>query len=110
MTFQNEFERDTWLKLVMAGSLYECADQTIEELRKRTERAETFRAFLPLCGGQKIWAIKALREVTGLGLIQSKEMVEGAPCVLARGLTEAKANAYRVCFKAHSVELVIEPE
>lgn len=35
MTFQNDFERDTWLKLVMAGSLYECADQTIEELRKR---------------------------------------------------------------------------
>jgi len=42
-------------------------------------------------GGQKIQVIKVLREATGLGLKEAKDMVDGAPKVVKEGLKKEEA-------------------
>jgi large subunit ribosomal protein L7/L12 len=42
-------------------------------------------------GERKIQAIKVVRELTGLGLKEAKDVVESAPCVVLAGVDEAFA-------------------
>ncbi len=42
-------------------------------------------------GGQKIQVIKVLREATGLGLKEAKDMVDGAPKVVKEGMKKEEA-------------------
>lgn len=42
-------------------------------------------------GDNKIAVIKAVREITGLGLKEAKELVEGAPCPVQEGVAKDKA-------------------
>jgi len=42
-------------------------------------------------GDNKINVIKAVRAITGLGLKEAKEKVEGVPCALVEGVDKAKA-------------------
>ena len=42
-------------------------------------------------GGQKIAVIKAVREITGLGLGESKAKVDAAPCVIKEGVPKEEA-------------------
>ncbi len=42
-------------------------------------------------GGNKIAVIKAVRGITGLGLKEAKEMVEGAPATVKEGVDKAEA-------------------
>lgn len=46
---------------------------------------------LASAGGQKIAVIKAVREVTGLGLKEAKDLVDGAPKPLKEGVEAAEA-------------------
>lgn len=43
-------------------------------------------------GGNKIAVIKEVRAITGLGLKEAKELVEGAPKAVKEGVPEAEAN------------------
>ena len=43
-------------------------------------------------GGNKIAVIKEVRAITGLGLKEAKELVEGAPKAVKEGAPEAEAN------------------
>ncbi|MEM6786745.1 MAG: 50S ribosomal protein L7/L12 [Myxococcota bacterium] len=51
------------------------ADAGGEAAEEKTE----FDVILAAAGGKKIQVIKAVREITGLGLKEAKELVEGAP-------------------------------
>ena len=42
-------------------------------------------------GANKVSVIKAIRGITGLGLKEAKEMVEGAPCTVKEGVEKAEA-------------------
>ncbi len=57
-----------------------------EEQTEFTVSLESFDA------AQKIPVIKAVREVTGLGLVEAKALVEGAPKVLKEGVSKADAD------------------
>lgn len=46
---------------------------------------------LASAGGQKIAVIKAVREITGLGLKEAKELVDGAPKPVKEGVDKAEA-------------------
>jgi large subunit ribosomal protein L7/L12 len=46
-------------------------------------------------GSQKIQVIKVLREATGLGLKEAKDMVDGAPKVVKEGLSKDDAEALK---------------
>ena len=50
-------------------------------------------AALEAAGSNKIACIKAVRELTGLGLKEAKDLVEGAPKAVKEGLPKADAEA-----------------
>lgn len=55
------------------------------------EEKTVFTVVLKAAGDQKINAIKAVREITGLGLKESKDLVEGAPKNIKEGLKKEEA-------------------
>ncbi|MCU7914315.1 MAG: 50S ribosomal protein L7/L12 [Candidatus Thiodiazotropha sp. (ex Gloverina cf. vestifex)] len=55
------------------------------------EEKTEFDAVLAEIGGNKIAVIKAVRAITGLGLKEAKEAVEGAPTVLKEGVSKDEA-------------------
>ena len=57
------------------------------------EEKDEFDVELTDVGAEKIKVIKAVREVTGLGLKEAKEAVESAPKVLKEGVSKEEAEA-----------------
>jgi len=55
------------------------------------EEKSDFNIELTAAGGNKIGVIKVVREVTGLGLKEAKDMVDGAPKVIKEGVAKAEA-------------------
>ena len=52
------------------------------------EEQSEFNVELTSFGANKVAVIKAVREITGLGLKEAKDMVEGAPSVLKEGVSK----------------------
>lgn len=52
---------------------------------------DEFTVVLASGGGQKIQVIKVVRELTGLGLKEAKELVDGAPKPVKEGVTKDQA-------------------
>ena len=59
------------------------------------EEKDSFDIMLKSGGGQKISVIKAVKEITGLGLKDSKDMVEGAPKVIKEGVKKEEAEDFK---------------
>ena len=55
------------------------------------EEKDSYNVLLKAAGNQKIAVIKVVREVTGLGLKESKDMVDNAPKTIKEGLKKADA-------------------
>jgi len=55
------------------------------------EEKTEFNVELKEAGGNKIAVIKVVREITGLGLKEAKDLVEGAPKSLKEGVSKAEA-------------------
>ena len=56
------------------------------------EEQSTFDVMLTEAGGQKIQVIKVVRAITGLGLKEAKDLVDGAPKQLKDGVGKDEAN------------------
>ena len=71
------------------------------------EAKTEFSVHLTASGDQKINVIKEVRTITGLGLKEAKDLVEGAPKMLKEGIPEAEANEIKGKLEAAgaSVEL-----
>ncbi len=54
-----------------------------------------FTVTLTESGAQKINVIKAVREITGLGLKEAKDLVDGAPKSIKEGISKADADAIK---------------
>ena len=59
------------------------------------EEKSEFDVELTEVGAEKIKVIKAVREITGLGLKEAKEAVDGAPKVLKEGVAKEEAEAMK---------------
>jgi large subunit ribosomal protein L7/L12 len=57
------------------------------------EEKTEFNVVLLEAGSNKVGAIKAVREITGLGLKEAKDLVEAAPKAVKEGLPKADAEA-----------------
>ena len=55
------------------------------------EEKDAFDVVLTAAGDQKVQAIKAVRAITGLGLKEAKDLVDGAPNTLKEGVSKADA-------------------
>jgi large subunit ribosomal protein L7/L12 len=59
------------------------------------EEQTEFSVVLKEAGAKKIQVIKVVREITGLGLKEAKDMVDGAPQVVKAGATKDEAAAIK---------------
>ena len=57
------------------------------------EEKTEFDVVLSAAGDQKVQVIKAVRSITGLGLKEAKDMVDGAPSTLKEGVKKEEAEA-----------------
>lgn len=55
------------------------------------EEKTEFTVVLKASGDKKVNVIKAVREITGLGLKEAKDMVDGAPSTVKEGISKADA-------------------
>lgn len=64
------------------------------------EEKTEFDVILTAAGDQKIKVIKEVRAITGLGLKEAKELVEGAPQPVKEGVTKDEAAAMKAQIEA----------
>ena len=64
------------------------------------EEKSSFDVVLASAGGQKIAVIKAVREITGLGLKEAKDLVDGAPKAIKEGVAKDEAEKIKADLEA----------
>ena len=72
------------------------------------EEQTEFTVVLAEAGGQKIAVIKEVRAITGLGLKDSKDLVEGAPKPVKEGITKAEAEEIKVKLEGAGAKVEIK--
>ena len=55
----------------------------------------TFDVFLKAAGAQKLGVVKIVKDLTGLGLKEAKDLVDGAPKVIKEGIAKEEAEAIK---------------
>ena len=69
------------------------------------EEKDVFDVELVSAGSSKVKVIKVVREVTGLGLKEAKELVDGAPKVIKEGISKAEAEELKAKLEAEGAEV-----
>ncbi len=72
------------------------------------EEKTEFDVVLKAAGANKIAVIKAVREATGLGLVDAKAMVDGAPKAVKEGVSKEVADELAEKLKAAGAEVEIK--
>ena len=72
------------------------------------EEQTEFTVVLESAGAEKIKVIKAVREITGLGLKEAKEAVDGAPTNLKEGIEKAEAEAIKTQLEEVGATVVLK--
>ena len=87
--------------VAVAGAAVAAAAPAAEE---KTEFDVILKAF----GDKKLDVIKAIRSITGLGLKEAKDMVEGAPKTVKEGVSKDEADKIAEELKAAGAEVEIK--
>ena len=72
------------------------------------EEKSEFDVELTDVGPNKVKVIKVVREVTGLGLKEAKEVVDGAPKVLKEGAEKAEADDIKAKLEAEGAKVTLK--
>ena len=72
------------------------------------EEKDAFDVVLSAAGDQKINVIKEVRAITGLGLKEAKDMVEGAPKTLKEGAKKEEAEAMKTQLEAAGAKVELK--
>ena len=73
-----------------------------------TEEKDSFDIVLAASGDQKINVIKEVRAITGLGLKEAKDMVEGAPKTLKEGVKKQEAEEMKTKLEAAGAKVELK--
>jgi len=90
--------------VAIAGGAAPAAAESAPAAEEKTE----FTVVLKGGGGNKIQVIKVVREVTGLGLKDAKDMVDGAPKDVKAGVPKAEAEDIAKKLKEAGAEVEIK--
>ena len=72
------------------------------------EEKTEFDVVLKSFGAKKLDVIKAVREITGLGLKEAKEMVEGAPKTVKEGVSKDEAESLKKTLEDAGAEVEVK--
>ena len=86
-----------------AGVVVAAAGPTVVE-EEKTE----FNVELTDAGPNKVKVIKVVREVTGLGLKEAKDLVDGAPKVVKEGVSKAEADDLKAKLEAEGAKVTLK--
>ena len=67
-----------------------------------------FDVVLTAAGGSKLAVVKLVKEMTGLGLKEAKEKVDGAPAALKEGISKDEAEALKAQLEEAGAEVEIK--
>lgn len=93
---------------VTAAPPVQAVPQTPFQPQQPVEEQTEFTFVLVSAGEKKIEVIKAVREATGLGLKEAKELVEGAPKTVKEGVSKADAAELRAKFEAAGAKVEVK--
>ena len=81
---------------VCCGTRSCCSTQQVEHQLKQLQEEKTeFEIHLAAAGDKKINVIKEVRTITGLGLKEAKDLVEGTPSKLKDGVNKEDAEKFK---------------
>ena len=72
------------------------------------EEKDEFDVELVSAGASKVKVIKVVREITGLGLKEAKELVDGAPKVVKEGVSKAEAEEIKTKLEAEGAKVTLK--
>ena len=72
------------------------------------EEKSEFDVILTAAGGSKLQVVKAVKELTGLGLKEAKELVDGAPSPLKEGVSKDEAEALQKSLEEAGAEVELK--
>jgi large subunit ribosomal protein L7/L12 len=72
------------------------------------EEKTSFDVILKAAGGQKLAVVKLVKELTGLGLKEAKELVDGAPKAVKEGVAKDEADALKKSLEEAGAEVEIK--
>ena len=72
------------------------------------EEKTTFDVILKAAGGAKLAVVKLVKDLTGLGLKESKELVDGAPKAVKEGVTKDEAEGLKKQLEEAGAEVEIK--
>ena len=72
------------------------------------EEKDEFDVELTVVGPNKVKVIKVVREATGLGLKEAKEVVDGAPKVVKEGASKAEAEELKTKLEAEGAKVTLK--
>ena len=87
-----------------AGVVVAAAGAGAAEAEEKTE----FEVELTEVGPNKVKVIKVVREATGLGLKEAKEVVDGAPKVVKEGVSKAEAEEMKTKLEAEGAKVTLK--
>ena len=70
----------------------------LADLVKKIEEKSSFNVVLKEAGANKIQVIKVVRDATGLGLKEAKDLVDGAPKTIKENVSKDDAEALKAKF------------
>jgi len=71
------------------------------------EEKTAFNVILKNAGGQKLTVVKVVKDLTGLGLKEAKELVDGAPKPVKEGVSKEEAEALKAKLAEAGAEVEI---
>ncbi len=72
------------------------------------EEKTEFNVVLKAAGGQKLSVVKLVKEITGLGLKESKELVDGAPKAIKEGVPKDEAESMKAKLEEAGAEVELD--
>ena len=72
------------------------------------EEKDSFDVELTSAGDSKVKVIKVVREVTGLGLKEAKDLVDSAPKVIKEGVSKAEAEELKTKLEAEGAKVTLK--
>ncbi|EKB51049.1 50S ribosomal protein L7/L12 [Cecembia lonarensis] len=72
------------------------------------EEKTAFDVILKAAGGQKLAVVKLVKELTGLGLKEAKELVDSAPKAVKEGIAKDEADALKKSLEEAGAEVEIK--
>ena len=73
-----------------------------------TEEKSEFDVVLTSAGGSKLAVVKLVKELTGLGLKDAKELVDGAPKTIKEGVSKDEAEGFKKSLEEAGAEVELK--